>query len=168
MRVEHSAKSAQRIQATNHFLKMKDGGVYADENAVNRLMVLLKEIDPAIIFLHWPLDKPDHAAAATMATMALAKTGMMYNREIYFFEVGKLDYFTPAIYVDITSVWETKKDLVKIHERFNDDRFRKMAEESALNHGLANHCRYAEGFIPFFPFSSVRYKNRIGCSLIGL
>jgi LmbE family N-acetylglucosaminyl deacetylase len=168
MRVEHAAKSAEKIHATNHFFKMKDGGVYADENAVGRLVGLLKEIDPAIIFLHWPIDKPDHAAASTMATMALAKTGFMYTREVYFFEVGKLDYFTPSFYVDITSVWETKRDLVKIHERFNDDRFRKMAEESALYHGLSNHCKFAEGFIPLFPFSNVRYKNRFGCSLLGL
>ncbi len=168
LRVEHSAKSAEKIHAPNHFLKMKDGGVYADEKAVNQLVGLLKEIDPAIIFLHWPLDKPDHAAASTMATMALAKTGLMYNREIYFFEVGKLDYFTPSIYVDITPVWDTKREVVKIHERFNDDRFRKMAEECALYHGLANHSKYAEGFIPLFPFANVRYKNRIGCSLLGL
>jgi hypothetical protein len=83
-------------------------------------------------------------------------------------EVGKLDYFTPSVYVDITPVWETKQDLVKIHEHFEDDRFRKMAEESALHHGLSNHCRYAEGFIPLFPFSNVRFKSRIGCSLMGL
>ncbi len=168
LRVEHSGKSAQKIHATNHFLKMKDGGVYADENAVSRLVGLLKDIDPAIIFLHWPIDKPDHAAASTMASMALAKTGMMYNREIYFFEVGNLDHFTPSIYVDITPVWETKRELVKIHERFKDERFQKMAEESALHHGVSNHCKYAEGFIPLFPFANVRDNNRIGCSLMGL
>ena len=168
LRVEHAHKSAETIHATNHFLKMKDGGVYADEPAVNRLVGLLKEIDPALIFLHWPVDKPDHAAASTMATMALAKTGLMYSREIYFFEVGTLDHFTPSLYVDITPVWDTKTDLVRIHERFNDDRFRKMAEESALYHGLSSHCKYAEGFVPFFPFTNVRYKNRIGCSLLGL
>jgi len=168
LRVGHSGKSAEKIHAINHFFKMADGSVYADKDAVNITVELLKEIDPAIIFLHWPIDKPDHAAASAMAMMALAKTGMMYSREIYFFEVGKLDYFTPEIYVDITPVWDIKKELVQIHERFNDDRFQKMAEESAVYHGLSNHCKYAEGFIPFFPFSNVKFNNKIGCSLMGL
>lgn len=168
LRVHHSSKSAEKIQATNHFLKMRDGGVYADEHAVNQVVGLLKDIDPDIIFLHWPIDKPDHAAAAAMATMALAKTGMMYSREVYFFEVGKLEHFTPEIYVDITPVWEVKKEVVRIHERFNDDRFQKMAEESASYNGVANHCKYAEGFMPFFPLSNVRLKNRFGGSLMGL
>ncbi|MFO1500454.1 MAG: PIG-L family deacetylase [Verrucomicrobiota bacterium] len=168
LRVEHAGKSAHIIHATNYFFKMKDSGVYADEAAVSRLLVLLREIDPAVIFLHWPVDKPDHAAAAAMATMALAKAGLTSQREIYFFAVGQLDHFVPSVYVDITPVWDAKNDLVKIHERFQDDRFRKMAEESALAHGLANHSKYAEGFIPFSPLTNVRYKNRLGCSLLGL
>jgi LmbE family N-acetylglucosaminyl deacetylase len=168
LRAKHAAKSAEKIQAINHFLKMRDGGVYADENAVNRMVGLLKEIDPAIIFLHWPIDKPDHAAASAMSMMALAKTGMMYNKEIYFFAVGELEHFTPEIYVDITPIWNIKMELVRIHERFNDDRFQKMAEESAVCHGLSNHCKFAEGFIPLSAFSNVKFKNRIGCSLLGL
>jgi N-acetylglucosamine malate deacetylase 1 len=165
LRVEHSGKSAEIINAKNHFFKIMDGEVYANEDAVNKTIKLLKELDPAIVFLHWPIDKPDHAAAATMALMAIAKTGIMYNREIYFFEVDKLNHFIPEIYVDITPVWDIKKELVHFHERFNDDRFVKMAEESAIYNGHTNHCKYAEGFIPLFPFSNVRYENRIGCSL---
>ena len=137
-------------------------------DAVNRTVKLLEEINPSIVFLHWPIDKSDHAAASAMALMALSKTGMIYNREIYFFEVDKLNHFIPEVYLDITSVWDIKKELVHIHERFNDDRFVGMAEESAIYNGHTNHCKYAEGFIPLFPFSNVRFKNRIGCSLIDL
>jgi LmbE family N-acetylglucosaminyl deacetylase len=160
LRVEHSGKSAAKINATNYFFKMPDGEMYADKEAVDRTVKLLRDIDPVIIFLHWPIDKPDHAAVSAMAMMALSKTGMIYDREIYF--------FAPGIYVDITSVWDVKKEIVHIHERFNDDTFLKMAEERALYHGSSNHCTYAEGFIPFYPFSNIRFKSRIGCSLIGL
>jgi LmbE family N-acetylglucosaminyl deacetylase len=66
LRVAHSNKAAKKIQAINHFFKMKDGGVFATEQAVKRTTELVKEIDPQIIFLHWPIDKPDHAAAAAM------------------------------------------------------------------------------------------------------
>ncbi|MCK5102880.1 MAG: PIG-L family deacetylase [Cyclobacteriaceae bacterium] len=168
LRAGHSNKSAEKIHATNHFFKLPDGGVYADQDAVKRTTKLLEEIDPELIFLHWPIDKPDHAAASAMALMALSKTGMMYNREIYFFEVGLLNNFSPDVYVDITSVWETKKELVHIHERFNDDRYVRMAEKSAVYHGRTNRCKYAEGFISYFPLSNVRFKNRINCSLLDL
>ena len=168
LRVRHAMKSAEKINAQNHFFKMKDGEIYADEEAVNRTVKLMEDLDPALIFLHWPIDKPDHAAASAMAMMALAKTGMKWNREIYFFEVGLLNHFTPKVYVDITPVWDIKKEVVQIHERFNDDRYERMAERSSLYHGRTNRCKYAEGFIPYFPLSNVRYSNRIGCSLLDL
>ena len=168
LRVEHSTKSAKRINAQNHFFKMMDGEVFADEEAVAKTVKLLEELDPALIFLHWPIDKPDHAAAFAMALMALSKTGMMYNREIYFFEVGILNHFDPDVYVDISSVWNIKEEIVHIHERFNDDRYVKMAERSAIYHGRTNRCKYAEAFKPLFPFSNIRFKNRITCSLLDL
>ncbi len=168
LRVGHAMKSAEKINAQNHFFRMMDGEIYADEDAVQRTVKLMEDLDPALIFLHWPIDKPDHAAASAMAMMALSKTGMMYNREIYFFEVGLLNHFTPEVFVDVTPVWEIKKEVVQIHERFNDDRSERMAERSSLYHGRTNRCKYAEGFIPLFPFSNVRYKNRIGCSLLDL
>ena len=168
LRVGHAMKSGEKINAQNHFFRMMDGEIYADEDAVNRTVKLLEDLDPALIFLHWPIDKPDHVAASTMAMMALSKTGMMYNREIYFFEVGLLNHFAPEVYVDISPVWDVKKELVSIHERFNDDRYQRMAERSSTYHGRTNRCKYAEAFIPLFPFSNVRFRNRIGCSLLDL
>ena len=168
LRVEHSNKSAEKIHAINHFFKMKDGGVHADENAVNSTAKLLEDIDPEIVFLHWPIDKPDHVAASAMALMALSRTGMKWDREIYFFEVGLLDHFTPEIYVDITSIWDIKKELVHIHERFGDDRFKEMAERSAVHHGRTNACQYAEGFIPLFPLSNIKFWDKIDCTLLDL
>jgi len=168
LRVEHANKSAATIHAKNHFFKMKDGGVYATEDAVDRTARFLETINPEIIFIHWPIDKSDHAAASAMALMALAKSGMMYSKEIYFFEVGLLNHFTPDVYVDISSIWNIKMELVDIHERFNDDRYKEMAEKSGVYHGRTNRCKYAEGFKPLFPLSNTRFKNRIKCSLLDL
>ena len=168
LRRSHSNKSAEKINATNYFFKMKDGGVYANEDAVNRTVNILKDLDPVLIFLHWPMDKTDHAAASAMAIMALSKARMIYNKDIYFFEVGLLNQFDPKVYVDISSVWDIKKELVSIHERFNDDRLVRIAERSAVYHGRKNRSKYAEAFMPYFPLTNVRYKNRIGCSLLDL
>jgi LmbE family N-acetylglucosaminyl deacetylase len=164
LRKKHANKSAETIHAKNYFLNMTDGGVYADEEAVSITAMLLENIDPDIVFLHWPIDKPDHVAASAMALTALSKKGMMYDREIYFFEVGHLNHFTPEVYVDISSIWDVKVKLVDIHERFNDDRYKEMAEKSAAYHGRTNQCKYAEGFKPLFPLSTSRTK----CSLLDL
>lgn len=89
-------------------------------------------------------------------------------REYYYFEVGLLNYFDPDIYVDISSIWDIKKGLVDIHERFRDDRYVRMAEKSAIHHGYKNRCKYAEAFKPIFPLSNLRFKNRIKCTLLDL
>ncbi len=168
LRREHAEKSAKKINAKNYFFKMNDGAVYANKESVDKTVKLLEKLDPALIFLHWPMDKPDHIAASAMAMMALSKTGMMYNREVYYFEVGLLNYFEPDVYVDISSIWKIKKELVSIHERFGDDRYVRMTEKSAIHHGYKNKCKYAEVFKPLFPLSNIRFKNRIKCSLLDL
>jgi LmbE family N-acetylglucosaminyl deacetylase len=168
MRVKDSGKSGEYIHAINYFFKLPDGKVYATEDAVSKTMELLKKTDPAIVFIHWPVDKSDHAAASAIALMALSKTGMMYDREVYFFEVGKLNHFSPKVFVDISSVWKTKMEIVKIHERLNDETFRKMAEEGDIYNGRTNHCKYAEGFVPLLPFSNMKSANKNKCSLLEL
>jgi LmbE family N-acetylglucosaminyl deacetylase len=165
-RAEASGKSGSYIHAVNYFFKMPDSRIFATEEAINRTIDILKSTNPDIVFIHWPIDKPDHAAASAIALMALSKAGMMYNREVYFFEVGKLNHFNPQVYVDISGVWNTKNELVGLHERLKDDTFRKMAVEGDIYNGRANHCMYAEGFIPLVPFSNS--GNKVKCSLLEL
>lgn len=171
LRTKHAEHSAEILKAKVHFLEKMDGEIYADKDAVEKSVTLLKELDPAIVFLHWPIDKPDHTAASSMALMALSKTGMMHDREIYLFEVGRASTtngFDAAVYVDITAVWQQKTDLVAIHELHNDGTLGKMAETSAQEHGRMNRCQYAEAFKPLYPFSNNRWNKRIRCTLMDL
>lgn len=171
LRTKHAELSAEILKAKVHFLGKIDGEIYADKDAVDKVVKLLKEIDPAIVFLLWPIDKPDHTAASSMALMALSKTGMMHDREIYFFEVGRgstTNQFDPDVYVDITPVCQEKAKLVNIHELHNDGSLGKMAETCAENHGQMNRCRYAEAFKPLYPFSNNRWNKRIRCTLMDL
>jgi LmbE family N-acetylglucosaminyl deacetylase len=165
-RAEDSGKSGAYIHAVNYFFRMPDSRIFATEEAVNKTVAILKSTNPDIVFIHWPIDKPDHAAASAIAMMALSKAGMMYDREVYFFEVGKLNHFDPQVYVDISGVWNIKNEIVGLHERYNDDTFRKMAEEGDIYNGRANHSKYAEGFIPLIPFSNSGKKLK--CSLLDL
>ena len=171
LRTKHAELSAEILKAKVHFLEKNDGEIYADKDAVEKIVTLLKELDPAIVFLHWPIDKPDHIAASNMALMALSKTGMMHDREIYFFEVGRgstTNQFDPDVYVDVTAVWQEKVKLVAIHELHNDGTLGKMAETSAQEYGRMNRCQYAEAFKPLYPFSNNRWNKRIRCTLMDL
>jgi len=171
LRTKHAEQSAEILKAKVHFLEKMDGEIYADKDAVDKVVTLLKEIDPVIVFLHWPIDKPDHTAASGMALMALSKTGMMHDREIYFFEVGRgstTNGFDPQVYVDVSPVWQQKANMVAIHELHNDGTLGKMAETSDIEHGRMNRCRYAEAFKPLYPFSNNRWNKKLKCSLMDL
>lgn len=171
LRTKHAEQTAEILNAKVHFLGQIDGEIYADKEAVDKVAGLLRELDPAIVFLLWPIDKPDHAAASSMTLMALSRTGMMHDREIYFFEVGRggtTNQFDPDVYVDITEVWQEKVELVRIHELREGGRLVKMAETCDKSHGRINRCEYAEVFKSLYPFTNNRWNKRIRCTLMDL
>ena len=174
IRVMEAECSAQMVNGTLHFLDKTDGEIYADKDAVDKLVKLLLDLQPEIIFVHWPIDKPDHAAAANMAHIALSKTGMIYDHEIYFFDAGHLTtstQFTPQIFVNTTSVWDIKQKLIRCHKCQNpDDVLVKEAYETDKAYGALNRTKYAEGFIPEYPLSGGRWdtNKKIRCSLLDL
>jgi len=53
LRVGHSMHSAEKIHAQNHFFKMMDGEIYADEDAVSKTVKLLEDLDPELILNHF-------------------------------------------------------------------------------------------------------------------
>ncbi len=59
----------------------------------------------------------------------------------YVHELSRINHFDPDFYVDINSIWNIKEELVHTHKRFHDDRYVKMAERSAINHGRTNRSR---------------------------
>jgi LmbE family N-acetylglucosaminyl deacetylase len=171
LRTHHAELTAEMLGAKVHFLGQIDGEIYADKAAVEKVVGLLKELDPAIVFVMWPIDKPDHTAASATALMALSKTGMMHDREVYFFEVGRggtTNGFEPDVYVDISAVHEQKAKMVAIHELQADGRLGEMADTSDSEHGRMNRCRYAEAFKPLYPFTNNRWNKKTRCTLMDL
>ena len=59
----------------------------------------------------------------------------------YVHELSRINHFDLDFYVDINSIWNIKEEIVHIHKRFHDDRYVKMAERSAINHGRTNRSR---------------------------
>lgn len=174
IRVKEAECAAAKINATLHFLGKIDGEIYADKEGVDKLVDLINTINPAITFILWPIDKPDHAAASNMAMIALKKTELYDDHEVYFFDAGigrSTNHFDPVVYVNITSVWNTKVEIIRCHACQNtDDKAVKMVEAVNRFFGADNRTEYAEGFIPAFPLTNSRWNTskRIKCSLLGL
>jgi N-acetylglucosamine malate deacetylase 1 len=171
LRTKEAEESARRAGVQLHFLGKIDGEIFADREGVGAVEELLRRLDPVMVFLHWPLDKPDHAAASAMGWQALGRTGMLHDRETYFFEVGRggttLE-FEPRIFVNIDTVWQFKNELVHCHDYEGTGRLQKMIEEADSEYGRLNRCGHAEAFMPAYPPTNDRWKRRPGCSLLFL
>jgi LmbE family N-acetylglucosaminyl deacetylase len=174
IRVKEAEASAQKINAALHFLGKIDGEIYADKDGVDKVISLLNELKPTLIFILWPIDKPDHAAAANIALMALMKTDMIYDKEIYFTDAGHgatTNQFEPKLYVNTTSVWKNKEELIRCHACQNKEgHLLEGAKIIDKNYGYMIRTEYAEGFVPVYPLSNGRWDSnkKIKCTLIEL
>jgi len=174
IRVKEAECAAAKINGVLHWLGKIDGEIYADKDGVDKIIDLLNELKPSLIFILWPLDKPDHAAAGNMAHIALTKTGMIYDHEIYFMNAGlgaTTTQFDPQIFVNTTAVWDKKRELIRCHACQNkDDGMLKTVEQNDRLYGRLNRTEFAEGFIPVFPFTSGRWDSnkKIKCTLLDL
>ncbi|MDX2189478.1 MAG: PIG-L deacetylase family protein [Bacteroidota bacterium] len=174
IRTKEAECSAAKIGAKLNFLGKIDGDIYADSDAVKQLVTLMKTLDPAITFVMWPFDKPDHAAASNMAILALNKSGIAYDHEVYLFDGGHgstSNHFIPDIYVNITPVWLNKQEIVNCHAVHNkDSSLSKMVENENKTYGYINRTPYAEGFKPLYPLTNGRWDSnkKIKCTLLDL
>ena len=172
LRKEQAEKSCAKINAKLHIIYFGDGKLTTTKEAVDSVIEQLNIINPGIVFCHWGLDKADHAAAANICTKALSATGVIYDREIYYFGGGlqNLSQFEPELYVNISDVADKKRELINIHTLPNhrEGDLEKVAFEVNKFFGLVNRCKYAEGFRTPFPLINYRWEKKTRFSLFDL
>lgn len=132
-----------------------------------RVMIdILREADPDIIFTHSPNDyHPDHRYVGQLVFDSYFQKGLPFipdqslpacrfgKAQLYYMDNICGINFTPTEYVDITDVFETKKQMLQCHKSqfvamqdlANTDML-EMIETQAKFRGMAAGCRYAEGF----------------------
>jgi N-acetylglucosamine malate deacetylase 1 len=164
IRAIEAANACKLVNAELHFLDKVDGDALADKTGIDQVVKLLNDLNPVMIFTLWGIEVPDHAAVSNMTRMALYQTGMIHDREVYFFEAGRggqTNQFEPDLYVNITDVKEKKDDLIRCHVCQNkDDGMRKHHEEQARFHGWVARCDYAEPFKTYYPITNIRWDNK--------
>lgn len=127
---------------------------------------ILRESDPDVIFTHSPNDyHPDHRYTGQLVFDSYFQKGLPHipNQKLTACRFGKCQLyymdnlggigFSPSEYVDISDVFETKKQMLACHKSqfeamkdMADTNLLEMIEVQARFRGMAAGCRYAEGF----------------------
>lgn len=132
-----------------------------------RIMIdILRKADPDVIITHSPNDyHPDHRAVSQLVFDSYFQKGLPFipdqaepacrfgQAQIYYMDnLGGID-FNPSEYVDISDVFELKKQMLACHnsqletmEDLASTNLMEMIEIHARFRGLAAGCVYAEGF----------------------
>ncbi len=166
LRREESEAAAAVIGARLLWPGIMDEHVFANE-AQRRVMIdLIRECDPDVILTHSPDDyHPDHRYVAQLVFDSYFQKGLPHipeqtkpacrfgGTQVYYMDTIAGLGFLPTEYVDVTSVMETKRRMLRCHE----SQFQAISElvqrdvEQVIDiqgrfRGLGGGCAFAEGF----------------------
>jgi LmbE family N-acetylglucosaminyl deacetylase len=166
IRKKEAQASADLIGAKLLWPGVDDEHVFPNETQRILMIDLLREADPDVIITHSPNDyHPDHCYVSQLVFDSYFQKGLPHipnqshracrfgQAQIYHMDnLGGID-FSPTEYVDITDVFETKKEMLACHvsqvkpmkELANTDMF-ELIEVQARFRGFAAGCDLAEGF----------------------
>lgn len=166
VREAESRAAAALIGAKLIWSAVMDEHVFPDREQRRIMIDVLREADPDVIFTHSPSDyHPDHRYVGQLVFDAYFQKGLPFipeqklpacrfaHSQLYFMDnLGGIG-FQPTEYVDISSVFETKKEMLACHksqfeamEQLASTNLFDMIEVQARFRGMAAGVRYAEGF----------------------
>ncbi len=164
---EREARDAARlIGAKVIWGGVVDEHVFPDAVQRRRMIDILREADPDVILTHSPNDyHPDHRYVGQLVFDAYFQKGLPHipdqqmpacrfgKAQVYYLDnLGGVG-FLPTEYVDISDVFEIKKQMLACHKSqfeamsdLADTNLTEMIEVQARFRGMGAGCRYAEGF----------------------
>lgn len=131
IRSREAEKACKLLGASPRFLGMRGGSCEVTAAWRKKMAQVFEELDPDLVFTHWPLDTHfDHQVAAMLTVDAyLAKPR---QNPLYFFEVetGRQTIgFTPHVFVDIGEVLPTKNEAIMAHASQSPERLYEVHHE---------------------------------------
>jgi LmbE family N-acetylglucosaminyl deacetylase len=148
-----------------------DGALYAHREICERVAARLAEWKPAAVITHWPLEKPDHAAAFGIAHKALHLAGLYFTTDFYLADLfGQGDNFRPDLYVNTSAVIEPATAVARCYRNQWTDTAAERTVPQARALGRVAWCEYAEGFATALPLMGARWNRpgEAGRVLLGL
>lgn len=166
MREKEAAAAAKFIGANLIWGNVIDEHVFPDAAQRIKMIDILRQTDPDIIFTHAPNDyHPDHRYVSQLVFDAYFQKGLpnipgqqtpacrFGQTQVYYMDnLGGIG-FLPTEYVNITEVFELKKQMLAHHKSqfaamkdLADTNLHDMIEVQARFRGMGAGCRYAEAF----------------------
>lgn len=165
---------------------LPDGGIRSGDPGQERVLVgLLRELRPGVLLSHFPQDRhPDHIEASRLVDRARYLAGLVrYDAAGAPFRPGARWHFAsrigfhPSVVVDITGVWERKREAILAHASqvsrsepgrrptgINDPDFLARIEARARHFGMMIGVRYGEPFTSGDPLGIADLPAFLGAS----
>ncbi|MGO1591681.1 MAG: PIG-L deacetylase family protein [Ancrocorticia sp.] len=154
IRYEEVTRAVEHLGASFQGLDLGDYPLKADDNAVEQLVEIIREVQPDVVLTHAALDpfNPDHPvarAAVDRARLLTSGAGVesafktVKPTEYLAFEPHQPELcgFTPSVFLDITPVWDKK--LAAMHEMGAQKYLQSYYTERGGHRG--NHARKVTG-----------------------
>jgi N-acetylglucosamine malate deacetylase 1 len=164
---EQEARAAAAVIGA-HFIwgNITDEHVFPNQEQRHLMIDILREADPDVIFTHSPNDyHPDHRYVGQLVFDSYFQKGLPFipNQKLPACRFAKAQLyhidnvcginFMPTEYVDITDVFEIKKEMLLCHKTqfiamqdLASTDLLDLIETQSKFRGFAAGCKYAEGF----------------------
>lgn len=160
VRTKEEEAACALIGAELTMFDQMDGELYAHREICEDVAERLKKIEPAAVITLWPLEKPDHSAAFSVAHHALRLSDLYFTTELYMADADGGAYrFQPDLYVNISNVIDDKKALIRCYpSQMSEGAVNAIAGRNRRE-GHLSWCEYAEGFKTAVPLMGTRWNR---------
>ncbi len=151
IREQEARDAASVLGARVVFFGSMDGALVADAANTERLRALLADLHPRIVTAPWPLDvHPDHQAAGVLAWRVFQDQRADFD--LYFYETSNSPHtvsfgFVPTDYVDVTNVFERKRQATMRHRTQGPADWFGMYVQMATQRGYESDVPFAEAYV---------------------
>ncbi len=149
IREKEQEKSARILKATIRWGSFNDTKLFFSRQLIDEIELILKKIEPDIIFVNYYDDTHQDHVAISKATITAAR----YIKNLIFYETPTSIKFLPNLYFDITRVLNKKLLLLRCHySQINKTRVKNLsiiesARSTAVFRGYEARVKYAEAFM---------------------
>jgi LmbE family N-acetylglucosaminyl deacetylase len=177
IRIGESTRVAEALGGRYICMGESDEYIRDTDDVRNRLVDILREAKADIVFTHPPVDyNTDHMVTSQIVFHAVMLSNVMTiftdheplaeTPATFYMDSTAGFEWQPSHYVDITSVWEKKVELLNLHEsqmknmlKFGGWDLVKFSRIMGQFRGLQSKVEYAEAFKPALAWPRVRAGN---------
>jgi len=126
----------------------EDTYLTSDQDMIGKIEAVIKEVEPAFIFCHYPDDTHQDHRHLCQATVSATR----YVKNVLFYEGPTTQNFSPQVFIDISNTLEQKVAALKAHRsqikktNIEDLSIVDLAYSSANFRGIQGRVKYAEAF----------------------